>query len=59
VRNVINLYAGAEPNSFELVDTQHEAAFNLRRYRIRYAERIDHVLVGLTPDQRIYWAWVL
>jgi hypothetical protein len=31
----------------------------LRRYRIRYAERIDHVLVGLTPDQRIYWAWVL
>lgn len=59
VRNVINLYAGAEPHSFELVETQREAAFNLRRYRIRYAERIDHVLVGLTPDQRIYWAWVL
>jgi hypothetical protein len=31
----------------------------LRRYRIRYAERIDHVLVGLTPDRRIYWAWPL
>ncbi len=59
VRNVINLYAGAEPLSFELVETHHEAAFNLRRYRIGYAERIEHVLVGLTPDRRMYWAWVL
>jgi hypothetical protein len=59
VRNVINLYTGVAPLSFELVETQCEAAFDLRRYRIRYAERIDHVLVGLTPDQRIYWAWVL
>ena len=59
VRNVINLYTGVAPLSFELVETQCEAAFDLRRYRVRYAERIDHVLVGLTPDQRIYWAWVL
>ncbi|MFN9279770.1 MAG: serine hydrolase domain-containing protein [Rubrivivax sp.] len=59
VRNVINLYTGVEPLAFELVETQREAAFNLRRYRIRYAERIDHVLVGLTPDRRIYWAWPL
>ena len=59
VRNVINLYTGVEPLAFELVETQREAAFNLRRYRMHYAERIDHVLVGLTPDRRIYWAWPL
>ena len=59
VRNVINLYAGAAPLSFELVETCWEAAFSMRRYRIRYAERIDHLLVGLTPERRIYWAWVL
>lgn len=59
VRNVINLYTGIEPLSFELVETHCGAAFNLRRYRMRYAERIEHLLVGLTPDRRIYWAWGL
>jgi hypothetical protein len=59
VRNVINLHTGVEPLSFELVETHGEAAFNLRRYRIRHADRIDHLLVGLTPERRIYWAWVL
>jgi len=59
VRNVINLYTGVEPLSFELVETHRESAFTLRRYRMHHAERIDHVLVGLTPDGRIYWAWGL
>ena len=59
VRNVINLYTGVEPLSFELVETHRESSFTLRRYRMHHAERIDHVLVGLTPDGRIYWAWGL
>ena len=57
VRNVINLYTGVDPLAFELVETQAQAGFRLRRYRIRYAERIEHVQVGLAPDNRIYWAW--
>jgi D-alanyl-D-alanine carboxypeptidase len=57
VRSVINLYTGVEPLGFDLVETHRDAAFGLRRYRIRYAERAEHVLVGLTPDHRIYWAW--
>ena len=59
VRNVVNLYTGVEPLSFDLIETHREAAFDLRRYRMRHADRIDHVLVGLTPDGRIYWAWGL
>ena len=57
VRNVVNLYTGVEPDAFELVEAHREPTFGLRRYRMRHAERIDHVLVGLTPDRRIYWAW--
>jgi hypothetical protein len=31
----------------------------LRRYRIRYGDRTEHVQVGLTPDERLYWVWGL
>ena len=59
VRNVINLYTGVEPLSFDLVETHLEPTYRLRRYRIRYVERVEHLLVGLTPEKRIYWAWGL
>jgi CubicO group peptidase (beta-lactamase class C family) len=59
VRNVINLWTGVEPLSFELVEQQRHATHRLRRYRIRYAERVEHLLVGTTPQDKIYWAWPL
>jgi hypothetical protein len=59
VRNVINLWTGVEPLSFDLVEQQRHATHRVRRYRIRYAERAEHLLVGTTPDDRIYWAWPL
>ena len=59
VRNVINLWAGVEPLDFALVEQQHHATHRLRRYRIRYSERVEHLLVGTTANDRIYWAWPL
>lgn len=59
VRNVINLWTGVEPQSFELVEQQRLATHCLRRYRIRYPERVEHLLVGTTPQDKIYWAWPL
>lgn len=59
VRNVINLWTGIEPQSFELVEQQRHPTHRLRRYRIRYAERVEHLLVGTTPEDKIYWAWPL
>ncbi len=57
VRNVVNLWAGVEPQAFELVEQQVHATHRMRRYRIRYTERIEHLLVGITPEHKIYWAW--
>ena len=59
VRNVINLWTGVEPQAFDLVEQDIHATHRMRRYRIRYAERIEHVLVGTTPEHRIHWAWPL
>jgi CubicO group peptidase (beta-lactamase class C family) len=59
VRNVINLWTGVEPQSFELVEQQRQATHCLRRYRIRYTDRVEHLLVGTTPENKIYWAWPL
>jgi hypothetical protein len=59
VRNVINLWTGVEPLSFDLVEQQRHATHRLRRYRIRYPEHVEHLLVGTTPQDKIYWAWPL
>lgn len=59
VRNVINLWTGVEPLGFDLVEQQRHATHCLRRYRIRYVERAEHLLVGTTADDKIYWAWPL
>ncbi|TDP61251.1 serine hydrolase domain-containing protein [Roseateles toxinivorans] len=59
VRNVINLWAGDEPLVFELVEQQCRATHRLRRYRIRYTHRVEHLLVGTTSENKIYWAWPL
>jgi CubicO group peptidase (beta-lactamase class C family) len=59
VRNVINLWTGVEPLAFDLVEQQRHATHCLRRYRIRYPERVEHLLVGTTPQDKIYWAWPL
>jgi D-alanyl-D-alanine carboxypeptidase len=59
VRNVINLWTGVEPLAFDLVEEQRQATHSMRRYRIRYPERVEHLLVGTTPQDKIYWAWPL
>lgn len=59
LRPVISFHGGQEPLGFELVETHAAAAYRLRRYRVRHADRSEHLLVGLTPDDRIYWAWGL
>jgi CubicO group peptidase (beta-lactamase class C family) len=59
VRTVPNLFAGAQPLALELVQQQVRDTHTWKRYRLRYPERVEHVLVGLTPDGRIFWAWPL
>lgn len=59
VRNVINLWAGVEPRAFELVEQHASPTHRLRRYRITYPERSEHLLVGTTPERKIFWAWPL
>lgn len=59
VRNVINLWTGVEPLAFDLVEEERHATHSMRRYRIRYPERVEHLLVGTTPQDKIYWAWPL
>ena len=58
-RNVINLWAGGEPQGFSLIESQEYSTHVLRRYRLTYAERVEHLLVGTTPSGKIYWAWPL
>ena len=59
VRNVINLWTGVEPVAFDLVEEERHATHTMRRYRIRYPQRVEHLLVGTTPQDKIYWAWPL
>ena len=59
VRRVPNLWAGVEPERVELV-TDHEApTHRLRRHRLVYVDRTEHLLAGFTPEGHLYWAWGL
>ncbi|MDB5366444.1 MAG: class beta-lactamase-related serine hydrolase [Rhodospirillales bacterium] len=49
-----NHAALGEPVAFELVEQFDEQGGTLRRYRARYAARIDHYAVAYAPDGRIY-----
>ena len=54
------LAAGSRlPGEHELVEQLQQPTHRLRRYRVRYADRVEHLLVGTTPENRIYWAWPL
>ena len=59
VRNVIDVWAGVAPERFELVEEQRGDAHRFRRYRMTYVDRTEHLLVGTTADDRIFWAWPL
>jgi CubicO group peptidase (beta-lactamase class C family) len=59
VRGVLNLWSGVEPTAFELVEDAPAPGGRLRRYRITYADRIEHILIGTNAVGRIYWAWPL
>lgn len=57
VRDVINLWAGREPLTFTLLEAHACITHVLRRYRLTYLDRVEHLLVGTTPAGQIYWAW--
>jgi CubicO group peptidase (beta-lactamase class C family) len=59
VRGVLDLWSGEDPAAFTLVEEQHHGASRMRRYRIVYRDRTEHVLVGLTHESKIYWIWPL
>ncbi len=59
VRGVIDLWSGEEPSAFELVEEQPSGSMRMLRYRLVYADRVEHVLVGLTDENKIYWCWPL
>jgi CubicO group peptidase (beta-lactamase class C family) len=59
VRTVPNLHAGLPPQAFDLVQRQVHDTHTWHRYRLSYQDRVEHVLVGTTPDRRIFWAWAL
>ena len=59
VRTVPNLTAGSAPQAFDLVQRQVHDTHTWHRYRLSYPDRVEHVLVGTTPDRRIFWAWPL
>jgi hypothetical protein len=59
VRTVVNLNCGATPLSFDLVEQHIGDAGRVRRYRLSYPERTEHVLVGTSAEGRLHWAWGL
>ena len=59
VRTVPNLHAGMPPDRFDLVYRQAHGTHRWLRYRIGYADRTEHALVGLTPEDHLFWAWCL
>ena len=59
VRSVPNLFAGEQPMGFDLVQRQSHETHTWHRYRLTYPNRIEHVLVGTSPEGRIFWAWPL
>ena len=58
-RSVPNLFAGEQPTGFDLVQRQVQENHTWHRYRLTYPNRIEHVLVGTSLDEKIFWAWPL
>ena len=59
VRNVVNLWSGTEPQIFGLIESHRYPTHLVRRYRVAYPERVEHLSVGTTSTGKIYWAWPL
>lgn len=58
-RGILNLWSGEPPAGFTLVDERFEAGERVRRYRLSYPARVEHVHVRFTADDLISWAWPL
>jgi hypothetical protein len=59
VRNVPNLWSAQEAASVSLVEDISLQGSRFRRVRLTYGSRVEHFLVGTTPEDRIHWAWGL
>lgn len=58
-RGVLDLWAGTAPDAFELVDHYDEGGRTMRRYRLTYPQRVEHLLAGMSTEGLIDWAWPL
>ena len=58
-RGMLNLWTGVEPEAFDLVEHAAIRGGVMRRYRIRYADRIEHLHVQLNDAGQISWVWPL
>lgn len=54
VRTGPNLWRGVLPERFDLVQQVLQPTHQWHRYRLTYAGRVEHVLVGITPERRIH-----
>jgi CubicO group peptidase (beta-lactamase class C family) len=59
VRNVPNLWSAHEAAAVSLVEDIPLQGSRFRRVRLSYGSRVEHFLVGTTPEERIHWAWGL
>lgn len=59
VRGMINLWTGEDLEGFDLVEDSPTSTGRMRRYRLSYAARTEHVCVGVTADGKIHWVWPL
>jgi hypothetical protein len=57
-RGAPNFWAGAAPASVDLVSIDDEPGRAMRRYRLTYGDRTEHISVGVA-DGLIDWTWCL
>lgn len=59
VRTVPNLWNAQEQATISVVEDVSLLGSRFRRMRLTYPHRVEHFLVGTTPQDQIHWAWGL
>ena len=44
-----------EPTGFDFIEQRTLGSATLRRYRMTYTDLVEHIVVGYTPEEKIYW----
>lgn len=58
-RDTLSFWTGVHPQTIDLVSVHDEQGRQMRRYRLTYSERTEHLSVGVADGGRIDWAWTL